>query len=110
MSIQAELHMNKKDLVPKSKVHFPPGVPNEIKGRCLLAQRPLMRLELVCLAPVANFRFPPSLPAMHYSFGPSSFNQYRVYRRSPVRERAPISTSSCRSLVAVARDVPEIEI
>src|SRR6056297_2396395 len=36
----------------------------------------------------------------------ASRSQYRVYRRSPVRLSAPISTRSCRSRVVVARDVP----
>ena len=40
----------------------------------------------------------------------SRCNQYRVFRRSPVRLSAPISTKSCRSRVVVARDVPVMEM
>ena len=38
------------------------------------------------------------------------FNVYRVWRRSPLRVIAPFSTKSCRSRVAVAREVPVIEM
>ena len=45
----------------------------------------------------------------HFDARGFRFNQYLVWRRSPVRLSAPFSTRSCRSRVAVAREVDELE-
>jgi hypothetical protein len=40
----------------------------------------------------------------------AKFRWYRVWRSSPVLENAPFSIRSCKSLVAVARDVPVMPV